>query len=277
MAATDFSTKLTNYMGKVNLSPLVLATRLEIPLSSIEDWLGGRSTPTDRAQIVGLIEQLILTGLVMDTRQVCELLDLAGFSEPLSSPEGNRLKEAQQVAIKGKGPRIFVEPVPSTRDEKIVRQFGNQLQDLTDLVEKLVSSKTAVLDSDTLTMIRQAAERVQTTGNELTAPIRLPAPEDIEVKLVSSTSLERLSEYQADENLMLALAGLFGGAALGIAVNWMTADVQAVTLASKVALGLFALSAIVFGVQFVRIAIRASKVKAKMFGRSQRPIGTDRH
>ena len=60
------------------------------------------------------------------------------------------------------------------------------------------------------------------TPHGITAPVRTPQPEDMEVTLVPSTILDRLDEYRGDESLWLVLFGLFTGAIVGVFVNVAT-------------------------------------------------------
>jgi len=81
----------------------------------------------------------------------------------------------------------------------------------------------------TMQQIEKLVEKAQEKTKELTAPVLLPSPQAIEVRLVASHSLDRLEEYRADESLYFLLIGLFGGAVLGILSNWFTNETLTMT------------------------------------------------
>jgi hypothetical protein len=61
-------------------------------------------------------------------------------------------------------------------------------------------------------------------GSRLTAPVRLPSREAIAVQLGPLNLINRLEEYQSDENWAQFAIGVFFGAILGIVVEWMTSQ-----------------------------------------------------
>ena len=60
------------------------------------------------------------------------------------------------------------------------------------------------------------------SGSKLTANVILPAPEDMQVRLVSASALERLDEYRGNENKWFAWMGIFIGSTLGLLINVVT-------------------------------------------------------
>ncbi|HEX8453171.1 MAG TPA: hypothetical protein VF647_13795 [Longimicrobium sp.] len=55
-------------------------------------------------------------------------------------------------------------------------------------------------------------------AHPLSAPVRLPAPEELEVRLVNASNSERLDEYNVDFAVMLGCAMLFAGSLLSLVV-----------------------------------------------------------
>lgn len=55
-------------------------------------------------------------------------------------------------------------------------------------------------------------------AHPLSAPVRLPAPEELEVHLVNARDSERLDEYSVDFAVMLGFAMMFAGGLLSLVV-----------------------------------------------------------
>lgn len=103
-------------------------------------------------------------------------------------------------------------------------------------------------------------------GRGLTAPVKLPSREAMTVNLGPLNIVDRMEEYQADENLGHTLFGLFAGAALGILVNWATGPNAEITGASLVLLITFAVIAAAVGIWLCRIKKRKKNVKGEIEG-----------
>lgn len=101
---------------------------------------------------------------------------------------------------------------------------------------------------------------------DYTAPISLPRREDITVKLGPVNLVDRLDEYQSDENLLTFFLGIFIGAIVGIVSNWATEREFVVTPFSLILLAIFAALAIGSGVWLKRIRERRKKVKNEIDG-----------
>jgi hypothetical protein len=102
--------------------------------------------------------------------------------------------------------------------------YSRQIAHLSDQVSKLASQveSGSKIDSATIEELKDRIDQVASAGEKLMAPIRLPAPEDMEVRLVSAGALDRLDEYHNDDTFYLTLFGLFAGGAIGIVVNTVT-------------------------------------------------------
>ncbi len=102
-------------------------------------------------------------------------------------------------------------------------------------------------------------EDVQDT---FTAPIRLPSRESIAVQLGPLNLVDRLEEYQSDENLGHTLLGIFLGAVLGILGTWFTTPEVPISPFSIILIVVFIVIAIGIGIWLYRIKRRKRNVKA---------------
>lgn len=98
----------------------------------------------------------------------------------------------------------------------------------------------------------------------LTAPVSLPSQEAMTVRLGPLNLIERLEEYQSDENLAHAVIGLFVGAILGIIANWATNTPFQISSFSIVLIVLLVVLAISGGCYLKRIRRRKESVKRKL-------------
>jgi hypothetical protein len=86
--------------------------------------------------------------------------------------------------------------------------------------------------------------------------------------------LHHLDEYRTDENKESLLAGLFGGATVGILADWFTSENFVVTRPSLVLIALFAVLACYFWIRMKAIDDRATKARDKMLGTTGRTAQT---
>lgn len=100
--------------------------------------------------------------------------------------------------------------------------------------------------------------------DELTAPVMLPSQETLAVRLAPINLIERLEEYQTDENLAYILIGLFIGAIFGIICNWATSAPFQMSRPSIVLILLLIILAIGTGIWLYRIHKRKKSVKDKL-------------
>ena len=91
----------------------------------------------------------------------------------------------------------------------------------------------------------------------LQAPISLPSPRELEVKLVSITTVLAWKESSGDLSLALVPTSLFAGAALGVVVNWATGPDAPFSKVSFFVLALFGVLAILSGIWCWRLKRRA--------------------
>lgn len=109
--------------------------------------------------------------------------------------------------------------------ERQIETLQAKLTEITTAVSTVATTPQAALLEE-LQEMKQTLEqmRSQTTvaTQQLTAPVLLPAPQDMEVRLISAASFERLEEYRGEESKWSSVAGVFAGALLGIVVNVVT-------------------------------------------------------
>lgn len=70
--------------------------------------------------------------------------------------------------------------------------------------------------------MKETISNLQESSMKMTAPVVMPEPKDMEVRLVASSSLERLEEYRSEENKWYSVFTLFVGAIMGVFVNVVT-------------------------------------------------------
>lgn len=102
---------------------------------------------------------------------------------------------------------------------------------------------------------------------ELTAPVKLPTPESMTVQLGPVNLIERLDEYQSDENIAHTLVGLFAGGALGILGNWAVNPGSSITGVSVVLIVVFIVLSVGVGFWLSRIRKRKIVVRNRIVGK----------
>jgi len=98
----------------------------------------------------------------------------------------------------------------------------------------------------------------------LTAPVRMPSREAMTVHLGPLNLIERVEEYQADENQAHTLLGLFVGAILGIIANWATSTPFQISSFSIVLIVLLIILTISVYIWLRRIRRKKDSVKSKL-------------
>ena len=100
----------------------------------------------------------------------------------------------------------------------------------------------------------------------LVAPVELPSKKSLAVKLGPINLIDRLDEYQSDENALYALVGLFGGGALGILVDWAASADTPISPLSVSLAAIFVFITIIVTFFLLRIRSRKESVKKKLRG-----------
>ena len=208
-------------------------------------------------------------GAILQPGEVVQALELADFA-PLSSAEARRFVDADQEWRRTQDghPQVQLRSVIPRPADSVVYQLEKQLDELSTQVSELIESGAP----PQLEKLKELVEIIASSKGELSAPISFPAPEDMEVKLVSSSSLDRLDEYHGDQTLFQTLFGVFAGAGLGLLIGIVTAPKPSITAWSGLTLGVFVTASGVFLVQALRIRGRASKVRAAALGGKARRV-----
>ena len=131
----------------------------------------------------------------------------------------------------------------------------------------LTSSELEALESVTSSLDRLIPDTTtwcDRPEDTLTAPVRMPSQEAMTVRLGPINLIERLEEYQSDENLAHTFLGLFMGAILGIISNWANNTPFQISGFSAVLIVLLVILAIGVGIWLRRIRRRKESVKNKL-------------
>ena len=115
------------------------------------------------------------------------------------------------------------------------RELNIQIQDIKDSIaglsqhlEKTEAPNSTNDESQSEQLLAQVQDlqtsiaELQATSKEITAPVALPSKQQLEVRLIPTTSFERLEEYRAEENKWFTWAGIFLGAVIGVFINLVT-------------------------------------------------------
>ncbi|MCG3162432.1 MAG: hypothetical protein JMDDDDMK_03686 [Acidobacteria bacterium] len=124
-----------------------------------------------------------------------------------------------------------------------------------DAENRPVVKGTELIDQ-TRDAVRHAEGVLEATG------VKLPA-DRVEL-YVKETTVYQLLEYARDESIFLSLASLSAGAALGVIVNWATADSAQLSKAGWVALVIFVAVTLIFIWSWLRVQKRSGKIKERI-------------
>jgi len=233
-----FKRMLGSYLGRTGATIKVLAEMLDISTETLVDLEDDNSPlPSENLlyRIVNVVnlsqhEAIALfssAGLVFD---VMTAYDFFSAARPLDSETGFWVNKPR--TLNGES-RLF--PLADLSNKSLNSQADLVLQtridNLTSTVETLqdLIKQPDQMGSDVLQRIQQELsvitinlDKLKTEAPRITAPVRIPTPEAMEVTLVSTTMLERLEEYRHESNKWDTIFGLFIGATLGILTNLVT-------------------------------------------------------
>jgi hypothetical protein len=217
-----------------------------IPLSELSRKLGVDESKlsgfNDAEKLRNLTRQMLGKGLLFElARAVDELGGNFVWTPELPGIDNLVTDDAQKLA-----------------DEvATLRQQTKRLEELGETNEEL---------KEAIRGIQESADRVEGQGNQLTARILLPRAELMNVQLVRSDALDRLEEYNSDQNIAFLLVGAFLGAILGILSNWATNENFVITRFSAVLILVLIALLIGSGVWAWQLRKRAATVKRQMLG-----------
>ena len=263
-----------------------LAGRLEVPIETIVAWEFGKAVPDPSTIFQGLREKLRLPN-----SDVQQLLYLAGYAAPPPDevPATYALSQSETPGILASvydPRRMLIQEIygpPAMRevsDSTGLSEFRTRLKDLESSVvairDELENAPLTETDSEDLSLVdhlqnlEQTISRVLESSQRIVAPVVLPPPKDLEVRLVAATSLVRLEEYRQEENKWFAVTGIFLGGILGVFVNWVTGGVM--SAAAWVLVAAFAVMGGVAGYSTREYRKRAAPLWKRVLGEgSQEP------
>lgn len=208
---------------RAGLSQQELAERIGVSRNTISAWEFGKFLPSEREVVLRIRDELHLTFDELDN-----LLILAQHP-PVKAQKVEaktwRSPARQKVATLGRKSHPVVQSEPVRELEVQVKDIQSAIESLASKIENQSSTES---EEQSLTIVeevqslKQQLAQLQSTSREITAPVSLPKPQDMEVKLVAITSLERLEEYRADENEWRSWFGVFVGAIIAVFINIFT-------------------------------------------------------
>jgi transcriptional regulator with XRE-family HTH domain len=196
-----------------------LGIALGLNRSAIASWEIGTSLPTK--------EQIFQIGkiLKLSDEETNSLLYAASYELIPDVPLDTYLLVESPILDRTRAAEETVSP-------DAVRELQVQIKDIQGSIEaiseKMLRDPLADFDVEALPFVeeiqnaRDSLRRLQSTSNQLMAPVSIPSSEDLTVRLVPSTLLERLEEYRAEENKWSSWLGVFVGAILGVFINLAT-------------------------------------------------------
>jgi len=186
------------------------------PSASISRWERGYSMPT----IQDL--KLIIQGLKLNKEEVNELLIFAGVQDKLDELTVEKEGHDEQK-------NIYVDLIKkSIIEDNPIKNINVQIQDINESVELLkkellsdVRPNDKSIENE-IDYLKKSILELQAASQKLTAPVKLPTPKEMEVKLIPSSSFERLEEYREEQSKWASWFGIFIGGILGLVINLIT-------------------------------------------------------
>lgn len=213
-----FGEALTLLRTRNDLSQQELAEKSGISRDTIANWELNNKIPAERQIVIELGNVLQL-----NAHELNVLLRLTQFNPIDKSTDGS----IETITVG----RYIIMPDSSLQYDHI-QELQVQIRDIQDSVislhEKAATKEASSTPNgnssltDEIENLKAHIGTLQTTSQQLTAPIRLPDPDEMEVKLVPIESIQRLEEYRADENKWNSWLGVFVGAIIAIIVNIVT-------------------------------------------------------
>lgn len=204
----------------------------------INEWFTGKSVPERRLLIK------IFRYTKSDAKTVYNIMKTFGYdisNEELDTfPSGVILHAAEYPSLALTGEidwkPTFMSGLTNINSAIIQNETAREIQDqllnlqiaVENLSERASQEKNSADNMDNgvvpkgIDDIKKAIEGLQVTSQQLTAPVRMPAPEAMEVTLLPATYVARLEEYRSEESQWFAWFGVFFGSIIGVFVNVAT-------------------------------------------------------
>ena len=100
--------------------------------------------------------------------------------------------------------------------------------------------------------------------HRLTAPVRLP--DNVEVRMVPLETVRDLDELRTSASSWFGAASVAWSVAIGILVNWLTAETWSPALAASIALAVALTVAAMASTVGLRASLRARRKRRQLFG-----------
>lgn len=201
-----------------NISLEELSKSIGVSKELLAEWEEGAKTP-NREFALHLVESLPIS-----RKEQGRMLGYAGHKNiaintpgKVFLPSGIIFNEGFEEVTQEFGRQEIEElKVQILETKRVVENLNTQIQSDPTIFE----NRSEILSE--IENIRGNLSRFETSRFPITAPVILPASEDMAVQLVSTTSLERLEEYRSEESKWSSIMSVFIGALIGVLTNVVT-------------------------------------------------------
>lgn len=243
---SSFADQLNGLRLKAGITQLELSTQLSTNLTTISGWETGGLLPK-RETILKIGDVLELSPAQIDS-----LLIAAHYESQHGTNEHERLVD-----------KFFY------RD--LLRESQIQLEDIQNSLEELTNAKPTTPANEEvehtiekqLQLLKNSLSELRTSHRKVTKPIVFPARTDMEVVLLPRQTLERLDEYQGEENRWYLWLGFFAGALVVV----LSSVIRGSEITGELWLIIitFTLMALLTGFTAFRYSKRADEIKKSLF------------
>lgn len=215
----QFSNLLQQQLARMNLNQVSLAEKLEVSPRTVKKWIAGARPP----RIETILHMANILELSAETTNL--LLINAGY-KPTNMPHAKKGEDK----INSLQYQTFPEASSST-GYPFDKELQNRIDNIQTTVETLQNIVAAPNQDNSellkgiqeeLTVLTNNLVKFEAKAKEITAPVRMPKPDAMQVTLVSTTNLERLEEYRHESNKWDTVFGIFIGSVLGLLSNLVT-------------------------------------------------------
>ncbi|MBA4319246.1 MAG: hypothetical protein C0412_12665, partial [Flavobacterium sp.] len=210
-----FGKTLNDLLSQQGISQIAFASKLGVSRQKVSEWLSGTKMPNM------IYSKKIVEVLSIDEKLGNELLSLLDHSSEKNSEVSNVYRPTG-ILINSN----MQNPTTNISDPTLQKQFEQTLATIGQISSKLnkIPPSQTFNQTEILAEIQKLKDSLSQNYNparSITAPVILPPTEDMEVRLVSSNSLQRLEEYRSEENKWFTVMGIFIGAIFGLLINIM--------------------------------------------------------
>lgn len=248
----------------------VLVKKLDLPLLKGDKPISYKLFHKNSGRTIGGEETLNSAG-VKDDDILSIVPTIEGDnaqSEPLPNPK--ELNAIDDVLNAIADIRLQLEKLQSPSE--IQRTSPADISEINERIESLFEQLKSQVSNDSARQYANLLEEVrqqQILVSDITAPVEIPAPNQMKVKLVPSHLLKHMEETRADENQWYSVAWAFVGAILGVIVNWVTSNQIEITRPALVVMATFAIVSFLAFKTARRYANRAEIIRNEMMNSGQ--------